>query len=136
MNWKPNTIANKTLWGNSIQQFAKGHLEQLGHAVCALTIEGTAYDFQFDGLGLRDPNWGPRYWQAPKYHRWLTLNFDEGLGAMAKHHGESRRQRAFGRIPGAQRAANGNHQQGRHRNRVHRRAAASRFPQADLHDRA
>jgi hypothetical protein len=83
MNWKPNTIANKTLWGNSIQQFAKGHLEQLGHAVCALTIEGTAYDFQFDGLGLRDPNWGPRYWQAPKYHRWLTLNFDEGLGAMA-----------------------------------------------------
>ena len=26
---------------------------------------------------------GPRYWQAPKYYRWLTMNFDETLGGMA-----------------------------------------------------
>jgi len=69
--------------GDASQQFAKGHLEQLGRAVGALKIEGTAYDYQFDGLGLRDHSWGPRYWQAPKYYRWLTVNFDEGLGGMA-----------------------------------------------------
>jgi hypothetical protein len=69
--------------GDASQQFAKGHLEQLGHAVGKLRIEGTSFDFNFDGLGLRDHSWGPRYWQAPKYYRWLTMNFDEGLGGMA-----------------------------------------------------
>ena len=69
--------------GDASQQFAKGHLEQLGHAAGTLKLEGTAYDFKFDGLGLRDHSWGPRYWQAPKYYRWLTMNFDEGIGGMA-----------------------------------------------------
>ena len=69
--------------GDATQQFAKGHLEQLGHATGTLKIDGTAYDFKFDGLGLRDHSWGPRYWQAPKYYRWLTMNFDEGIGGMA-----------------------------------------------------
>ncbi len=69
--------------GDATQQFAKGHLEQLGHATGTIKIEGTAYDFKFDGLGLRDHSWGPRYWQAPKYYRWLTMNFDEGIGGMA-----------------------------------------------------
>src|SRR5439155_1491362 len=34
-----------------------------------------------DGFGLRDRSWGPRYWQAPAYYRWLTMNFgpDHGL---------------------------------------------------------
>jgi hypothetical protein len=69
--------------GDATQQFAKGHLEQLGHATGSIKIDGTAYDFKFDGLGLRDHSWGPRYWQAPKYYRWLTMNFDEGIGGMA-----------------------------------------------------
>ena len=69
--------------GDATQQFAKGHLEQLGHATGTLKVDGAAYDFKFDGLGLRDHSWGPRYWQAPKYYRWLTMNFDEGIGGMA-----------------------------------------------------
>jgi hypothetical protein len=68
--------------GDATQQFAKGHLEQLGHAVGTIKIDG-AGDLKFDGLGLRDHSWGPRYWQAPKYYRWLTMNFDENLGGMA-----------------------------------------------------
>ena len=70
--------------GDPSQGFAKGHLEQLGHAVGRVKIDGTpALDLKLDGLGLRDHSWGPRYWQAPKYYRWLTMNFDESLGAMA-----------------------------------------------------
>jgi hypothetical protein len=68
--------------GDAAQQFAKGHLEQLGHAVGTLKVEGLA-DLKFDGLGLRDHSWGPRYWQAPKFYRWLTMNFDESIGGMA-----------------------------------------------------
>src|SRR5229473_569397 len=66
-------------------QFAKGHLEQLGHATgkLVLSADGKDREFDIDALGLRDHSWGPRYWQAPKFYRWLTMNFDEGLGGMA-----------------------------------------------------
>jgi hypothetical protein len=67
--------------GESGAQFAKGHFEQLGHATGSIKIGDREYEF--DGLGLRDHSWGPRYWQAPKYYRWLTMNFNEGLGGMA-----------------------------------------------------
>src|SRR5579885_1845210 len=67
--------------GDTGMQFAKCHLEQLGHATGTIKIGDKEY--KFDGLGLRDHSWGPRYWQAPKYYRWLTMNFDEGLGGMA-----------------------------------------------------
>lgn len=70
--------------GDPSQQFAKGHLEQLGHAVGRLKLGGDAsLNLKLDALGLRDHSWGPRYWQGPKYYRWLTMNFDEGLGGMA-----------------------------------------------------
>ena len=36
-----------------------------------------------NGFGLRDHSWGPRYWQAPWYYRWLTANFGADLGFMA-----------------------------------------------------
>jgi hypothetical protein len=48
-----------------------------------LSADGKDREFNIDALGLRDHSWGPRYWQAPKFYRWLTMNFDEGLGAMA-----------------------------------------------------
>ena len=71
--------------GNPEAQFAKGHLEQLGHATgrLVLSADGKDQEFKIDALGLRDHSWGPRYWQAPKFYRWLTMNFDENLGAMA-----------------------------------------------------
>jgi len=70
---------------DAAREFARGHFEQHGHAVGKLTIGSGAgaREFKLDGLGLRDHSWGPRYWQAPKYYRWLTMNFDESLGAVA-----------------------------------------------------
>ena len=32
------------------------------------------------GNGLRDHSWGPRFWQAPWYYRWLTANFGDDFG--------------------------------------------------------
>jgi hypothetical protein len=71
--------------GDASQEFARGHFEQHGHAAGRLTIgaAGAEREFKIDGLGLRDHSWGPRYWQAPKYYRWLTMNFDDTLGAVA-----------------------------------------------------
>jgi hypothetical protein len=71
--------------GDSAAEFARGHFEQHGRAVGRLVIgaDGAEREIKIDGLGLRDHSWGPRYWQAPKSYRWLTMNFDETLGAMA-----------------------------------------------------
>jgi hypothetical protein len=63
------------------QEFAKGHLEQHGHATGRVVVDGT--EWPFDGFGLRDRSWGPRYWQAPEHYRWLTMNFGPGAGIAA-----------------------------------------------------
>ncbi len=60
------------------QEFARGHLEQHGHATGTIAVDGTTW--QVDGYGLRDRSWGPRYWQGPKYYRWLTMNFGPTAG--------------------------------------------------------
>jgi hypothetical protein len=62
-------------------EFAKGHYEQHHRATGHVEIGGQR--FAFDGLGLRDHSWGPRYWQAPAWYRWLTANFGDDLGFMA-----------------------------------------------------
>ena len=59
--------------------FARGHVEQ--HM--AVTGEVVIGDERFeltDGLGLRDHSWGPRYWQAVWWYRWLTVNLGPDLG--------------------------------------------------------
>ena len=38
--------------------------------------------WELHGFGLRDHSWGPRYWQAPWYYRWLTGNVGEDFGFM------------------------------------------------------
>jgi hypothetical protein len=63
------------------QEFAKGHLEQHGHAVGRITVGDEAWSV--DGYGLRDRSWGPRYWQAPDHYRWLTMNFGASAGIAA-----------------------------------------------------
>ena len=62
------------------EEFAKGHYEQLigGRG----TIRVGSLEWDVDGYGLRDHSWGPRYWQAPWYYRWLTANFGEDFGFM------------------------------------------------------
>ena len=37
-------------------------------------------EWAIDGYGLRDHSWGPRFWQAPWYYRWLTANFGGDFG--------------------------------------------------------
>jgi len=62
------------------EEFARGHYEQLigGRG----TIRVGDQEWPIDGFGLRDHSWGPRYWQAPWYYRWLTANFGESFGFM------------------------------------------------------
>jgi hypothetical protein len=63
------------------EEFARGHYEQLVAATGTITVGDQAWDVA--GLGLRDHSWGPRYWQAPWYYRWLTGNAGDGFGFMA-----------------------------------------------------
>jgi hypothetical protein len=63
------------------EEFARGHYEQLveGRGTVAVGDER----WEVHGFGLRDHSWGPRYWQAPWYYRWLTANFGPDFGFMA-----------------------------------------------------
>jgi hypothetical protein len=63
------------------QEFARGHLEQHGRATGSVSVG--AQRWSIDGCGLRDRSWGPRYWQAPSYYRWLTMNFGPDAGIAA-----------------------------------------------------
>jgi hypothetical protein len=62
------------------EEFARGHYEQL------VAVEGTVQvgedRWELSGHGLRDHSWGPRYWQAPWYYRWLTGNVGKDFGFM------------------------------------------------------
>ncbi|HEY3831993.1 MAG TPA: hypothetical protein VGO03_06845 [Acidimicrobiia bacterium] len=58
--------------------FARGHYEQ--HMAVQGTIRVGDDEWVLEGNGLRDHSWGPRYWQAPWYYRWLTANFGDDFG--------------------------------------------------------
>lgn len=58
--------------------FARGHYEQ--HMQVSGVIRVGDEEWAVDGFGLRDHSWGPRYWQAPWYYRWLTANFGPDFG--------------------------------------------------------
>ena len=62
------------------EEFARGHYEQLGAATG--TVQVGDEHFELNGHGLRDHSWGPRYWQAPWYYRWLTGNVGSDFGFM------------------------------------------------------
>lgn len=62
------------------EEFARGHYEQLVGAAGSVTVGDRRWSV--DGFGLRDHSWGPRYWQAPWYYRWLTANFGPDFGFM------------------------------------------------------
>jgi hypothetical protein len=63
------------------EEFAKGHYEQLIEGRGTIRVGEEQWDLE--GFGLRDHSWGPRYWQAPWYYRWLTANVDRNFGFMA-----------------------------------------------------
>jgi hypothetical protein len=62
------------------EEFARGHYEQLVEA--RGTVEVGDDHWELHGYGLRDHSWGPRYWQAPWYYRWLTGNVGSDFGFM------------------------------------------------------
>ncbi len=62
------------------EEFAKGHYEQLIAGKGSIRVGDD--ECEVDGFGLRDHSWGPRYWQAPWYYRWLTANFGPDFGFM------------------------------------------------------
>jgi hypothetical protein len=62
------------------ESFARGHTEQ--HTRGRGTIRVGDESFAIDGLGLRDHSWGPRYWQAVYWYRWLPMNFSEDFAMM------------------------------------------------------
>ena len=63
------------------EEFARGHYEQLIGGEGTVTVEDQTWEVR--GFGLRDHSWGPRFWQAPWYYRWLTANFGPSFGIMA-----------------------------------------------------
>ena len=62
------------------REFARAHYEQHMRIHGTLVIDGKSTEI--DGLGLRDHSWGPRYWQALKYYRWLNCTFGPDFGLM------------------------------------------------------
>ena len=62
------------------EEFARGHYEQLVEATGTIAVGDESWAVH--GFGLRDHSWGPRYWQAPWYYRWLTANFGADFGFM------------------------------------------------------
>jgi hypothetical protein len=62
------------------EEFARGHYEQLVEASGTIAVGSDSWEVH--GYGLRDHSWGPRYWQAPWYYRWLTANVGPGFGFM------------------------------------------------------
>jgi hypothetical protein len=61
-------------------EFAKGHYEQHVGARGSVCVGDERWEV--DGYGLRDHSWGPRFWQAPWWYRWLTGNCGEDFGFM------------------------------------------------------
>jgi hypothetical protein len=61
------------------QSFARGHFEQHMAVTGTATIGDESFELT-DGLGLRDHSWGPRYWQAIWWYRWLTVNLGPDVG--------------------------------------------------------
>ena len=62
------------------KSFAKAHYEQ--HTKVTGTITVGEEVIEMDGLGLRDKSWGPRYWQALTWYRWIPMVFDDGFAMM------------------------------------------------------
>jgi hypothetical protein len=62
------------------KSFAKAHYEQ--HVAARGSIEVAGQRWQISGFGLRDKSWGPRYWQAIAWYRWLPMSFGADFAMM------------------------------------------------------
>ncbi|MBT3310919.1 MAG: hypothetical protein HN737_01785 [Desulfobacterales bacterium] len=58
--------------------FFRGHYEQHMRATGSIVVDNMK--FLFNGYGLRDHSWGPRYWQNMRWYRWFPICFGEDFG--------------------------------------------------------
>jgi hypothetical protein len=65
---------------DAANSFAKAHYEQHVSATGTITVGDEVIDV--DGLGLRDKSWGPRFWQALHWYRWLPFVFGPDFAMM------------------------------------------------------
>lgn len=75
------------------KSFAKAHYEQ--HVTARGSIRIGTEAWEVDGYGLRDKSWGPRFWQAVPWYRWLPMSFGPDFAMMisiiGREDGEPRR---------------------------------------------
>ncbi|WP_439816719.1 DUF7064 domain-containing protein [Zavarzinia sp. CC-PAN008] len=62
------------------KSFAKAHYEQHVAGEGTFVVGDDRYTVR--GHGLRDKSWGPRYWQAIHWYRWLPMNFGPDFAMM------------------------------------------------------
>jgi hypothetical protein len=62
------------------KSFGRAHYEQHVAATGAMKVGEESW--RLSGYGVRDKSWGPRYWQAIHWYRWLPMNFGPGFGMM------------------------------------------------------
>lgn len=62
------------------KSFGRAHYEQHMAGSGSISIGDEQWDIS--GYGLRDKSWGPRYWQAIKWYRWLPMSFGDDFGMM------------------------------------------------------
>lgn len=65
---------------DSENSFSKAHYEQ--HCATTGTIQVGDEVLEINGLGLRDKSWGPRYWQAISWYRWMPMVFSKDFAMM------------------------------------------------------
>jgi hypothetical protein len=62
------------------RSFYKAHYEQHVRSIGRIRVGDET--FEMAGLGLRDKSWGPRFWQALHWYRWLPMVFSEEFALM------------------------------------------------------
>ena len=77
---EPVRADGQPLEQDAATSFARGHTEQHTRGRGTLRVGDETFDI--DGLGLRDHSWGPRYWQAIYWYRWLPMNFSDDFAMM------------------------------------------------------
>ena len=81
---KPVRADGSEIETDPTKSFAKAHYEQHTRVSGTIVLSGEGADetIDLDGYGLRDKSWGPRYWQAIDWYRWLPIMFGPDLAMM------------------------------------------------------
>ena len=77
---KPQYADGRELEQEAGSSFAKAHYEQHCRTSGSIVVDDEV--LEIDGFGLRDKSWGPRYWQAIAWYRWLPIVFGEDFAMM------------------------------------------------------